>query len=837
MEGIEPDMKSHPPENDMQNEGQTSPAAVIDVGQENQSPRASSIADSDRVIDTEHECTSLNVCPVDQNQMEINDNGCQNLNISCDNKFQIDAANGQLSQRSNVSSVDVPSNNSATKDEEELYVVPKIGVEFDSEDHAYMCYSKYAVLQGFSIRKDFVNKSKVNGAIVSRRFTCYRQGYRPNKHNANPRKSQPETRTGCLAHMTIARQPNGKFRVTHFETEHNHELVTPRSTHMLPSQKRLSFAQAVESNAANDSGLDGVPKLGMGFESEYHAYEFYNTYAGRVGFSVRKDYVNRSKIDGAVASRRFTCFREGFRQKDKRDMNVKRSRKETRIGCLAQLVISRQPGGRYHVTHFEEKHNHELVAACRVHMLRSQKRIATNQAIGSNVVDGSRIPMSASESNCKAVEGFDDRGYDPVDYENKLPLKHTREMKEGEIEKMKQHFQSKQSKNPSFFYAFQLDSDDQITNIFWADAKMVVDYGDFGDVVCFDCSYRFYTDSRPFAPFIGVNNHRQMVIFGAALLYDETVESFKWLFQVFLKAMSKRKPKTILIDQDDIIVEAISSVLHETNHRICVWHVYQNSLKQLSYMFVGSETFINDLSSCFFDHEEEEDFVNAWTAFLDRYNLRENEWLRRIYECRDKWAIAYGKQVFCADISSVLRRENLTGSFKKYLKNDSDVLSFLKHLGKVVKDWHYKELEANFDMSQHMPALMGDVIMLKHARDPYTPKIFELFQKEYETCLNLVINLCSESEPLYIYKVNLYEDVREYTVTFNSSNETVTCSCMKFESMGILCSHALKVLDYRNIRILPSLYILKRWTKDARELIFGGKRIHYLPKKGDKHMR
>ncbi|WRX22209.1 hypothetical protein QQP08_014696 [Theobroma cacao] len=37
-------------------------------------------------------------------------------------------------------------------------------------------------------------------------------GYRPGKHTVNVRKPQQEMRTGCLAHMTIARQPNGKFR-------------------------------------------------------------------------------------------------------------------------------------------------------------------------------------------------------------------------------------------------------------------------------------------------------------------------------------------------------------------------------------------------------------------------------------------------------------------------------------------------------------------------------------------------------------------------------------------------------------------------------------------------
>ena len=34
-----------------------------------------------------------------------------------------------------------------------------------------------------------------------------------------------------------------------------------------------------------------MPKIGMQFESENHAYIFYNEYAGSIGFSVRKDFV------------------------------------------------------------------------------------------------------------------------------------------------------------------------------------------------------------------------------------------------------------------------------------------------------------------------------------------------------------------------------------------------------------------------------------------------------------------------------------------------------------------------------------------------------------------
>lgn len=816
MDGHEPDTLSYVQKEVVENELQGSSAVEAAAQQEHPCSEASSVEKSLGVIESEHDCQSREAgSSNDRSRVEFDgqdfDSPKSSVNKS-DTHFEDDLE----SQSPNVPVVDVSGSVVAVKKEEEGYVVPKVGVEFETEDHAYKCYSRYAVLEGFSIRKDFVNKSRINGDVVSRRYTCYRQGYRPTKHISNVRKPRHETRTGCLAHMTIARQPNGKFRVTRFETQHNHEFVTPSTAHMLPSQKRLTFAQAVEADLAKSSGLDRIPKLGMGFDSEDHAYEFYNAYAGRVGFSVRKDYVNRSKIDGAVASRRFTCFREGFRQKDNRDLNVKRPRKETRIGCMAQLVISRQSDGKYRVTHFEEKHNHELVAACRVRTLRSQKRQATAQVEG-NGVDGSTTqPKLVSGLLCNAVGDQDVHGYQPIDCNSKLPFRKMRDMKEGEAERLQQYFQSKQLKNPSFFYSMQLDADDQITNIFWADAKMLVDYNDFGDVVCFDTSYRLYKDCRPFVAFIGVNHHKQMMVFSAAFLYDETIDSYKWLFRTFIEAMSGKKPKTILTDQDAVIAEAIDSVLPEVHCRICVWHVYQHAVKQLNHMFVGSGSFINDLSSCFFEHEEDEPFINAWNNMLDAYGLWENEWLHQMFKEREQWATAYGRHIFCADIRNVQLCESFTASLRKYLKFDFEVISFFKHLGKILNDWHYKELEDNYDMSQRLPRVMGDVILLKHAREIYTPKIFELLQQEYETSLNILINQCTENGSMFEYKVSIYGQQQEYRVRFNSSEDIVACDCMKFEFMGVLCCHALKVLDFRNIKMLPSQCILKRWTRDAR---------------------
>jgi hypothetical protein len=43
--------------------------------------------------------------------------------------------------------------------------------------------------------------------------------------------------------------------------------------------------------------------------------------------------------------------------------------------------------------------------------------------------------------------------------------------------------------------------------------------------------------------------------------------------------------------------------------------------------------------------------------------------------------------------------------------------------------------------------------------------------------------------------------------------QTAACSCGQFERIGILCGHALKVIG---ITLLPTHYIVKRWTREAR---------------------
>jgi zinc finger SWIM domain-containing protein 3 len=102
--------------------------------------------------------------------------------------------------------------------------------------------------------------------------------------------------------------------------------------------------------------------------------------------------------------------------------------------------------------------------------------------------------------------------------------------------------------------------------------------------------------------------------------------------------------------------------------------------------------------------------------------------------------------------------------------------------------------------------------MLIQAGDVYTPNIFEEFQEEYEE----YVNCCIRDLQGGLYVVTNCDNAKERMVIGNPMEQKVSCDCRKFETHGILCCHALKVLDVMNIKLIPEHYILKRWTRDAR---------------------
>ena len=203
----------------------------------------------------------------------------------------------------------------------------------------------------------------------------------------------------------------------------------------------------------------------------------------------------------------------------------------------------------------------------------SQRKISDLQAFEIERADDAGIgPKAAHELASRQVGGLLNLSYTLCDHKNYLRFKRQREMAYGKAGSMLKYFQEKIAENPAFQYALQMDCEEQIANIFWVDAKMIMDYAHFGDV-SFDTTFGTNKESRPFGVFVGFHHFRETVVFGAALLYDETFESFKWLFETFLKAHSGKQPRTFYTDQDAAMGKTVAEVFAEA------WHFCMSVLK------------------------------------------------------------------------------------------------------------------------------------------------------------------------------------------------------------------------------------------------------------------
>jgi len=682
-------------------------------------------------------------------------------------------------------------------------MLPKVNMLFDGENDAYEFYNAYAEKVGFFVRRSTLWTTSKN-IITRRTFVCSREGFREKKKGAKEAKCpRPETRIGCPASLTIRLTANGKYRLTEFVPNHNHQLATASTIHMLKAKKIRRKARAVRENLVDDTV--STPE----FENEDEAYEFYSMYAGKIGFNVRRASMTVN-TENVITRRMFVCSKEGFREKKRGVKRVKKPRPETRTGCPACMVIRLGTNGKYQVTEFVTFHNHQLGAAAASDLVMASQSTENDQDDGVDLADRSpddsvhKQNLINESVTINFLEGRSCKRY-----------KCTKTPHYGDVGATLEYLQRMQHDNPSFFYAVKSDENGNFTNFFWADSKSIVDFVHFGDVVCFDSGYAFAGYGRPLALFTGLNHHKQTVIFGAALLYDESDEAFRWLLDTFKMAMNGTHPKTLLTDRSAAISEAIAATLPATAHRYCVWQIYQHALQQLSQAFQGSKTLEGNFKRCLFDCEDEEEFLTAWKEMLEKYDLEDNQWLADLFSIKEKWALPYGRDAFYADMKSVQQKESLTSELKKHLSLEYGLLNFFEHFEKLLCDRRSAELEfdVNANQSTKKPPSMR---MLRQAANVYTPAAFKMFEREFELYMDCMLYSCGEMGTISEYRISVEDNPKDHFVKFNSRNSMMNCTCKTFEFIGIPCRHMLKVLDTRNIKDLPVQYIVKRWRKDAK---------------------
>ncbi|KAK7309432.1 hypothetical protein RJT34_06156 [Clitoria ternatea] len=131
---------------------------------------------------------------------------------------------------------------------------PCQGMEFESEEAAKAFYNSYARRVGFSTRVSMSRRSRRDGAIIQRSFVCAKEGFRVEKEkrvDGRVKRCRAETRVGCKAMLVVKMQHSGRWIVSSFVKEHNHELV--------PSDKAIKYVdQGVKSPELYDAAMSAL---------------------------------------------------------------------------------------------------------------------------------------------------------------------------------------------------------------------------------------------------------------------------------------------------------------------------------------------------------------------------------------------------------------------------------------------------------------------------------------------------------------------------------------------------------------------------------------------------
>ncbi|EYU43658.1 hypothetical protein MIMGU_mgv1a025959mg, partial [Erythranthe guttata] len=365
--------------------------------------------------------------------------------------------------------------------------------------------------------------------------------------------------------------------------------------------------------------------------------------------------------------------------------------------------------------------------------------------------------------------------------------------REGDVQVMLEYFSCMQDENPYFFYAVDLNREQRLKNVFWVDAKSRVDYRSFDDAVLFDTMYMKNESKLPFVPFIGMNNHFQPLLLGCAFVSEESKSSYVWLIRAWVKSMHGQAPRVILTDQDSVLKEAIAEVLPGSRHCFCLWHILGKMEEKLGYVIRQHENFVNKFYKCILKSQTETRFEKRWWKLVDRFDLGTDKWIQSLYDDRIRWVPTFMKDLFLAGLSSTQRPESVTSLLDKSLLRKTSVKEFLHQYNITLQEKYEDEAKQDFDSWHRQPGL----------------------------------NLPRLTENKY------FEENRAYNVTWNEKTSDSSCMCFLFEYNGFLCRHVMIVLQISGVNNIPAKYILKRWTKDAKN----GDSMKQVDSAGSKNLR
>lgn len=562
-----------------------------------------------------------------------------------------------------------------------------------------------------------------------------------------------------------------------------------------------------------DVGPEWVPKVGMVFESEEDAFQFYVAYGCHSGFGITRR--SNNTFDGFRYRSTFICSKGG--QSRLRSGVTRPARKRgTKTGCKAKMIVKDAHfQNRWEVIVLELEHNHPLDPS-----LLKYKKHLESFPFSLNPPRISEAPQCGS-----AAAQFSSAGDTSIpssaQIEIKTKIDRNRKLKlaEGDLEALVSFFNDMQDRNPCFFHSLDMNEQGQLRNVFWADAKSRSSYNYFGDVVAINITNFSDQYDIQFVSFVGTNHHAQPVLLGCGLLAGRSLGAYVWLFDTWLRCMSGTPPPAVITNYCHNVAIAVKKVFPNARHRFCLWHILNELPEKLDGM-EKKDGVISTFSTLSYDSVTMPDFEKEWQEMTQEFHLDGNEWFSKLYEVRTQWAPVYVKDFFWAGMSVTDRNDSAADYFDGWLTSGTSVKMFVEQYEAAVRSKLEKESYEDLQSSQMRPPMMTGLPLEEQAAKMYTIEIFQMFLNEIGHSFHCNYNILdrTDSGVTYIISEHINQTKKvEYKVAYDNVEEDIWCMCRLFQFKGILCRHALTVLRQELVAMIPPKYIIHRWCKDCKQ--------------------
>ncbi|XP_019158224.1 PREDICTED: protein FAR1-RELATED SEQUENCE 5-like [Ipomoea nil] len=501
------------------------------------------------------------------------------------------------------------------------------------------------------------------------------------------------------------------------------------------------------------------PLVDMTFKTLDVGIEYYKNYAAKVGFDTRSSSHVKAH-DETITLKQIICSREKFKNSGAQNChsksnvdvgevpsNPKRRRVSNKTGCRARIVF--------------KYIGIEVLVLARQFLKGNRNISAAHQKF---ILDCAKANIGASKSHglySQIVGDYSEVGPTVVGFKNVR-----RDLRDfilgADAQILVHNLVKKQEMCPAFAFEYEVDEDEQMSRLFWANPVSKKNFAAFGDVVSFDATY-----------------------------------------------------STNMYDLDPAMKVAIPRVFKQARHRYCMWHIMCKVGEKVGPTLNKNEGFKNKLNSIvWISFLEPANFETQWKQLMENFNLVEHNWFTNMFEVRNLWIPAYFRDVFMGGLLRTMSRsksENYT--YNRFTGPQSSLVEFMMNLDTALKSQRNTNAKLNSDNEGYNPNMRTSLGIEKHASIVYTITIFYKVQAEicasYFKCRVLSVR---EDAGILHYLIMDGKD-KTFSVVHNVNEHEATCSCKMFKMVELLCRRIFVV--YKDLEKIRLKYVDNRWTKDA----------------------